>query len=76
MSKSSSNSVAARYAQHCNEKYVEELKAFSSNIPGPEPTAKIAIITCMDARLGKSFQWKYSWLLLDISKQIHSACLV
>ncbi|KZV72953.1 carbonic anhydrase [Peniophora sp. CONT] len=46
-------SRAELYAKHCNESYartVQSAPALHPN-PGPPPTAKIAIITCMDARL-------------------------
>lgn len=46
-------SKAHQYATHCNERWAsvaQSSKDLHPN-PGPPPTAKVAIITCMDARL-------------------------
>lgn len=46
--------TAQRYASHCNDKYSISPEAPANAMkknPGPPPTAKIAVITCMDARL-------------------------
>ncbi|KAL0483733.1 carbonic anhydrase CynT [Acrasis kona] len=44
---------AHKYADHCNTVYAKRFKEEnkSKGMPGPEPTKKVAIITCMDARL-------------------------
>ena len=46
---------AEQYAQYCNATWAPEFKAkeVGKGLPGPQPQAKIAIVTCMDARLGK-----------------------
>ena len=47
-------SKAAAYAVHCNNTYSTSPSSPANTLhpdPGPPPTAKIAIITCMDARL-------------------------
>ena len=46
-------SQAQKYAAHCNDRWSKELQASSAlaQDPGPPPTAQVAIITCMDARL-------------------------
>ena len=48
-------SLAQRYAHHCNGTYAKSsespINSIAKNNPGPPPTAKVAIITCMDARL-------------------------
>ena len=45
----SSTSRAHSYAAHCNTTFAKSTT--TSSLPGPEPTAQVAIITCMDARL-------------------------
>lgn len=54
---------AQQYATHCNEKYSKTLQATNhpENNPGPPPTAKVAIITCMDARLDVFSMFGLSW---------------
>lgn len=47
-------SIAQKYARHCNETYASSADSPLSALkidPGPPPTSRIAIITCMDARL-------------------------
>lgn len=44
--------TALKYAQHCNEQTPITLSTDIFYIPGPAPTGKVAIVTCMDARLG------------------------
>jgi len=47
-------SNAQRYALHCNQTYANCLESPKKSMPtnpGPPPTAHVAIITCMDARL-------------------------
>ncbi|THH16449.1 hypothetical protein EW146_g4201 [Bondarzewia mesenterica] len=51
MSAKSAPSVAGSYARYCNINNPTELQSRVWNMPGPEPTSKIAIITCMDGRL-------------------------
>lgn len=48
-----SSSKAQSYAKHCNESYASKMQDSGalSGKQGPQPTEKVAIITCMDARL-------------------------
>lgn len=48
------SSKAQQYAQQCNNHYASSTHSPINSLkpdPGPPPTAKIAIITCMDARI-------------------------
>jgi carbonic anhydrase len=57
-------SQAEKYAQHCNEVYspwfADNVMSHTSN-PGPPPTAQVAIITCMDARLDVFKMFGLAW---------------
>lgn len=46
---------ADQYAKHCNDSFGPSRS--TASLPGPEPTAKVAIITCMDARLAPEAQF-------------------
>ncbi|KZP06319.1 carbonic anhydrase [Athelia psychrophila] len=43
--------TAQRYAQACNDNHPAHIQSEVIYMPGPEPTNKVAIVTCMDARL-------------------------
>jgi carbonic anhydrase len=57
-------SQAEKYAQHCNEVYspwfADNVMSKTTN-PGPPPTARVAIITCMDARLDVFKMFGMGW---------------
>jgi carbonic anhydrase len=46
-------SRAHQYADHCNQQFAPRASSFPGlhPNPGPPPTAHVAIVTCMDARL-------------------------